>query len=262
MRLLNKVAIVTGASKGIGRAIALGMAQEGARVVINYCQDEKGGLSAAEQIQRSGGRALAFRADVRRVSEIDLMVEATIKEFGRIDVLVNNAAIPGWRLVFEVTEEDWNRVLETNLKGPFFLAISAARYMKNTGGGSIINVSSTCAKLAVPHLAAYTASKGGLEALTRQLARELAPFKIRVNSFGPGATLVARNLNDDPDYDARWGEVIPLGRTALPEEMISAAVFLASDESSFITGQTFYVDGGWTISGWCPGSNEAKRSGA
>lgn len=195
---------------------------------------------------------MSFRADVRRVCEINAMVERAVNEFGRVDILVNNAAALRWSPVFEVTEEDWDRVLETNLKGPFFLAVAVAKHMKNTGGGSIVNISSNCCKLAIPHLAAYVASKGGLEALTRQLALDLAPFKIRVNSFGPGPTLVERNLNDDPDYDAKWGQVVPLGRAGRPEEMVPAVVFLASDESCFITGQSFYADGGWTAAGRFP----------
>lgn len=252
MLLKDKVVLVTGASKGIGRSLALGMAREGAHVAVNYNSDQAGGEAVRDEILAMGRKAVAVQADVSRVSAIEQMVRQVFAHFGRIDVLVNNAAITHWSPLFEYQEEDWDRVLATNLKGPFFCTIAVARLMVQRGGGSIINISSVVEERAVQYLAAYTASKGGLEAMTRQLAFELAPHGVRVNCFGPGPTVVDRNLRDDPDYDAKWGRVVPLGRAAKADEMVGAAVFLASDLASFVTGQIFYVDGGWTVRGATP----------
>lgn len=255
MKLKDKVVLVTGASKGIGRALALGLAREGAHLLVNYHSDASGAEVVAGEIRALGRRAVTFRADVARVADIDAMFRALRAEFGRVDVLVNNAGITGWTRLFEITEEQWDRVLDTNLKGTFFCSLAAARMMKETGGGSIINVSTNCAELGVKNLVAYATSKAGIHGLTRQLAVELAPYGIRVNTFAPGPTQVERNLRDDPDYDRSWGAVTPLGRTARPEEMVGAAVFLASDDSSYVTGQVFFVDGGWTAQGRIPEAN-------
>ena len=145
------------------------------------------------------------------------------------------------------SEEIWDRVIDTNLKGTFFCSVEAARLMRAGGGGSIVNVSSVVAARGLRNLAAYAASKGGINALTIQLAVELAPDQIRVNAFAPGATNVQRNLDDDPSYRETWAPLIPLGRIAEPEDMVGPTVFLASEESSHVTGQLFYVDGGWTV---------------
>jgi len=149
-------------------------------------------------------------------------------------------------------EDTWDRVIDTNLKGTFFCSVEAARLMRESGGGAIVNVSSVVAERGMRNLAAYAASKGGIDALTRQLAVELAAYGIRVNTFAPGATNVERNLADDPSYLSTWAPLIPLGRVAEPEEMVAPAVFLASDESAQVTGQRFSVDGGWTVVGRFP----------
>lgn len=258
MRLRNKTVLVTGASKGIGRAIALGVAREGADVIVNYNTDYAGAASAAEKIREMGRRATVLRADIGQVSEIAAMFSKIREEFGRLDVLINNAGITGWTSLFEITEEKWDQVIDTNLKGTFFCSLEAARIMKENTGGSIVNVSTNCAAMAVKHLVAYACSKGGIHAMTRQLAVELAPFHIRVNTFAPGPTNVERNLLDDPTYRTTWGEMVPLKRTAEPEEMVGPAVFLASDDSSYMTGQVFYVDGGWTAYGRVPEENAEK----
>jgi NAD(P)-dependent dehydrogenase (short-subunit alcohol dehydrogenase family) len=165
----------------------------------------------------------------------------------RLDVLVNCAGITGWTPLLETDEEAFDRVVDTNLKGTFFCCVEAARLMRAGGrGGSIVNVSSVVAARGMRNLSVYGASKGGIDALTRQLAVELAPDGIRVNAFAPGATNVERNLADDPAYLATWAPLIPLGRAAEPEDMVGPAVFLASDESAYVTGQHFFVDGGWT----------------
>jgi NAD(P)-dependent dehydrogenase (short-subunit alcohol dehydrogenase family) len=252
VRLRDSVVVVTGASKGIGRALALGAAREGARVLLAYRSDSEGAHAAVDEIRAGGGEAIAVRADISQVAEIEALFQTALAEFGGVDVLVNNAAIPGWANVFDTTEAQWDAVMATNLKGTFFCSLEAAKLMRGRGRGSIVNVSSNVAALGVRNLVAYATSKGGIHALTKQLAVELAPYGIRVNTFAPGPTVVDRNLADDPDYESTWAEVVPLRRTASPEEMVGAAVFLASDESSYMTGQLFYVDGGWSVYGRVP----------
>jgi len=252
MRLENKVVLITGASKGIGRALAVGMAREGADVFVNYNSDADGAEQTAQAVRNAGRRAWTVQADVRSPEQIRAMFRFLRGEVPALDAAVNNAAVTGWTPLFETTAEKWDAVIETNLRGTFFCSLEAARWMKETGGGSIVNVSTNCAQLGVKNLAAYASSKGGIHALTRQLAVELAPYKIRVNTFAPGPTLVDRNLSDDADYDATWGRVVPLGRAAHAEEMVGPAVFLASGESSYVTGQLFFVDGGWTVAGRLP----------
>lgn len=255
MRLKDRIVLVTGASKGIGHALALGVAREGAHVLVNYNSDQTGAEATAAQIAKLGRRAVAVKADIGNVAEIQAMFAVLRREFGRLDVLINNAGVTGWTSLFDVTEAQWDRVLETNLKGTFFCSLEAARLMKETGGGSIVNVSTNCAALGVKNLVAYATSKAGIHGLTRQLAVELAPYQIRVNTFAPGPTQIERNLRDDPDYDRSWGSTTPMNRTARREETIGPAVFLASDESSYMTGQVFYVDGGWTVQGRIPLDN-------
>jgi glucose 1-dehydrogenase len=253
VKLRGKVVLVTGASTGIGRALALGFAGEGADVIVNYRTDRDGAEVTASEIRRIGRRAIVAEANIARVAAVRSLFRRIVEEFGRLDVLVNNAAVTGWGELFEMTEERWDEVIGTNLKGTFFCSIEAARLMRDNGkGGTIVNISTNCAELGVKNLAAYAASKGGVHALTKQLAVELAPHGIRVNTFAPGPTLVDRNLRDDPDYNRTWGEVVPLNRAAAPEEMVGPAVFLASSDSSYMTGQIFFVDGGWTVSGRLP----------
>jgi glucose 1-dehydrogenase len=170
----------------------------------------------------------------------------------RLDILVNCAGVTGWMDLADPSETTWDQVIDTNLKGTFFCSTEAARLMRTGGGGSIVNVSTVVAARALRNLAAYAASKGGINALTIQLAAELAPDRIRVNAFAPGATNVERNLADDPHYVEHWAPLIPLGRVAEPEDMVGPAVFLASDQSAYVTGQVLYVDGGWTVAGKYP----------
>ncbi len=255
-RLENKVVLVTGASKGIGRALAIGCAREGADIVLNYNSDKAGAEAGAREIEALGRRALVVGADVGQVDQIKAMFGEIRAAFPRLDVLINNAGVTGWGSAYETTEEKWDLVLNTNLKGTFFCSVAAARWMRETGtAGTIVNVSTTCAGLAVNNLVAYGTSKAGLHGLTKQLAVEFAPDKIRVNTFAPGPTNVERNLSDDPNYRDSWGSVVPLKRTADVEEMIGPAVFLACDESRYMTGQVFYVDGGWAITGNVPLEN-------
>jgi NAD(P)-dependent dehydrogenase (short-subunit alcohol dehydrogenase family) len=246
---------VTGASKGIGRALAIGMAREGAHVLVNYHTDKAGAQATVDQIRALGRQSVALQADIAKVSHIRRMFRNARREFDHLDVLINNAGVTGWTALFEVTEEKWDSVLDTNLKGSFFCSLEAARWMKEAGGGAIVNISTNCAALGVRNLVAYATSKAGLHGLTRQLAVELALFNIRVNTFAPGPTQVERNLRDDPDYDRSWGSMTPMNRTAVAEEMVGPAVFLASQESSYMTGQLFYVDGGWSVQGKIPIKN-------
>jgi NAD(P)-dependent dehydrogenase (short-subunit alcohol dehydrogenase family) len=255
MKLKDKIVVVTGASKGIGRAIALGIAREGADLMINFNSDAEGAEQVRQEILGLGRRAVVAKADISRISEIRSLFDIVRSEFARVDVLINNAGITGWTSLFETTEEKWDQVLDTNLKGTFFCSLEAAKMMRSGGGGAIVNVSTNCAALGVKNLVAYATSKAGIHGLTRQLAVELAPYNVRVNTFAPGPTQVERNLRDDPNYDRSWGPMTPMNRTALPEEMVGAAVFLASDESSYMTGQVFYVDGGWAVQGRIPVEN-------
>jgi NAD(P)-dependent dehydrogenase (short-subunit alcohol dehydrogenase family) len=251
-RLDGRTALVTGASKGIGKALAIGMAKAGADLLVHYGQDREGAVKTAATIEELDRQVSIYQADLASVAEIRRMFERIDSKYGHLDILVNNAAITGWTSLFEVTEEGWDQVIDTNLKGTFFCSLEAAKIMKRTSGGSIINVSTNCAALGVKNLVAYATSKGGIHALTKQMAVELASWGIRVNTFAPGPTMVDRNLRDDPDYNQTWGQMVPLGRAALPEEMVGAALFLASDASSYMTGQVFYVDGGWAVTGRIP----------
>lgn len=243
-RLEGKVALVTGAGRGIGRVLAIGLAAEGAVVHVNDVDDPESTAVRLPEAQRG----LSLGHDVSDVAQIRAMFD----RLDRLDVLVNCAGITGWIDVAEPDEAIWDRVIDTNLKGTFFCSTTAAPLMRAAGGGSIVNVSTVVAARALRNLSAYAASKGGINALTIQLAGELAPYGIRVNAFAPGATNVERNLADDPTYLESWAPLIPLGRVAEPEEMVGPCVFLASDESSHVTGQVLYVDGGWTVAGPSP----------
>lgn len=261
MRLARKTVLVTGASKGIGRTLALGCAREGADVIVNYNRDRAGADAVAAEIAALGRRVLVVQADIGRPAQVRRMFAAARKRFSRLDVLINNAGLTGWGELFEMTEAKWDAVVNPNLRGTFFCSLEAARWMRETKTqGSIVNVSTNCAQLGVKNLIAYATSKAGMNGMTKQLAIELAPLGIRVNTFAPGPVNVARNLKDDPAYRDVWGAMIPLGRTAEPEEMIGPAVFLASADSSYVTGQTFYVDGGWTVQGMIPKGNMEKAA--
>jgi glucose 1-dehydrogenase len=246
--MADKVAVVTGASKGIGRGIALGLAAAGASVVVNYKTDDDGAEETLAQIESAGGVAAKLRADVGVSEEAGGLIADAVGRFG---LLVNNAGRTRFGPPDEVTDEDFDDVVNTNLRGALFTSIAAARAMRETGGGTIVNISSCAASLMIADHAVYTMSKGGLEALTRQLALEFAP-SVRVNAIAPAPTSNERNAEYDPDYDENWGRVIPLGRVAHADDFVGPVIFLATDASRFLTGEVLHVDGGWTLVGRTP----------
>jgi NAD(P)-dependent dehydrogenase (short-subunit alcohol dehydrogenase family) len=250
MRLKNKFALITGAGKGIGKEMALGFAAEGAYVIVNDLPDTGYANDIIAEIKKNGGKAELYETDISQVENIRKMFAHIQNKHGRLDILVNNAGITGWSDFFNTDEKLFDKVIGLNLKGTLFCAIEASKLMKENGtGGSIINISSICSVLSVKNLICYSTSKGGIEAMSKQMAVELAPYNIRVNTFGPGPINTERNLLEDPDYKENWGSVVPMQRTGEPQEMIGPALFLASDESSYVTGQLFYVDGGWSVQG-------------
>ncbi len=250
-KLEGKVALVTGASKGIGQALAIGLARDGARIAAIYKHDTTGADKTCRTIRESGGAAEPFSVDIGSKAEFEEVIDRVCERFGRLDVLINNAARTRFGPIEQVTEEDFDDIVDTVLRGPFFGSIAAARRMREQGGGSIVNISSIAVRGIMFFHGAYTMAKGGLEAMTRQLALELAP-QVRVNALAPHATSNERNAAYDPDFDQKWGTVTPAGRVAVPEDYVGPAVFLASDASRMVTGQLLYVDGGWTLQGRSP----------
>jgi NAD(P)-dependent dehydrogenase (short-subunit alcohol dehydrogenase family) len=242
--LADRCAIVTGAGRGVGRGVALELAAAGCHVAINYFEEPELAEAVVAEAVALGVQAIAVKADVRVEAEVRRMVDDTVQRFGRLDVLVNNAGTQTWGPLLEVTEADWDRVIATNLKGCFLCTQAAARSMKGRGGGVVVNIGSGSNRMPFPNLAAYTASKGAIEMLTRVAAVELGPHGIRVNCVAPGAVEVERTTRESPDYGARWGRITPLGRVGTPADVGRAVVFLASDQGAFITGQTIGVDGG------------------
>jgi NAD(P)-dependent dehydrogenase (short-subunit alcohol dehydrogenase family) len=248
-RLSGKHAIVTGAGSGIGRAVALGFGREGAGVVVGDV-DPGRAREVAQAIEDAGGVALAVQVDVRQRSSVEALVSAAVDRFARIDVLFNNAGVSSRAPFLEMTEAEWDRVLDTNLKGQFLVGQAVARHMADRGGGSIINTSSQLAEGAAnPRSAHYLASKGGSRMLTRGMAADLAPYQIRVNALAPGVTvtnLTRQRLADDAEWRRIALERIPLGRFGEPDDLVGACIFMASDESRYMTGATLVIDGGYT----------------
>jgi NAD(P)-dependent dehydrogenase (short-subunit alcohol dehydrogenase family) len=250
MRLEGRVAIITGASSGIGKATALLFGREGAKVVVNYSHSVDEANDVVNSILKSGGEAIAIKADVSKEHEVKAMMEETMKNYGRIDILYNNAGVELQKPITITSEEEWNKVLDINLKGMFHCSKHVIPYMNE--GGVIVNTASVAGLVGSANLSAYCASKGGVIALTKALALEYAPNKIRVNCICPGAIdtpMLRRFIDASPDPKAtekQFTSMHPLGRLGQPEDIARAALFLASDSSSFVTGQALVVDGGFT----------------
>jgi NAD(P)-dependent dehydrogenase (short-subunit alcohol dehydrogenase family) len=248
MKLDNRTAIVTGARRGIGRAIALALAKEGANVVVSDVNQEDCQKVVAE-IESLGRRGLALKCNVTSRAEIEEMVKITVAEFGKVDILVNNAGIITFKPFLELTEDDWDKTLNVNLKGQFLCAQAVAKEMVKNKRGRIINIASISSGgcgIAFPLVAHYTASKGGIIALTEALALELTPQGINVNAICPGAidTDMAKGVKEGNQLE-RVLVRIPKNRMGQPEDVAHLAVFLASDESDYISGAAMVIDGGW-----------------
>jgi glucose 1-dehydrogenase len=247
MPLPNRVAIVTGASSGIGQAIALRFAQEGASVVVDYVGQPGAADQTLQLIKPTGAKAIAIAADVSKPDQVQNLVDATIKEFGKLDIVVNNAGIETKYPFVDYPIADLQKILAVNLMGPFIVSQIAARQMiKQGGGGRIINISSIHEDLAMPTNAAYCASKGGLRMLTRTIAVELAKYNITVNNIGPGAvyTPIDADIQANPVLEKQLMDEIPLARWGQPAEIAGLAHYLASEEAGYVTGSTFFIDGG------------------
>jgi NAD(P)-dependent dehydrogenase (short-subunit alcohol dehydrogenase family) len=242
--LEGRTALVTGAGRGVGKGIALSLARAGCHVAVNYYEAPEQAEATVAEVRGLGVEAFAIRADVGVPGEVSTMTDEVVRRFGRLDALVNNAGIQTWGPLLEVTPEDWERVLRTNLTGCFLCSQAAGRYMKAQGGGAIVNIGSGSNKLPFRRLVAYTASKGGIEMLTKVAAVELGPFGIRVNCVAPGAIEVERTRDEDPQYGTTWGRVTPLRRVGTPADVGDAVVFLVSEQGAFVSGQTLGVDGG------------------
>jgi 3-oxoacyl-[acyl-carrier protein] reductase len=246
-KLTGKVAVVTGASKGIGAAIAKQLAAEGAAVVVNYSSSKSGADKVVDEIKASGGKAIAVQADAARKTDIDRLFGETKKAFGRLDVLVNNAGIYEFSPLNDITEEHFHKQFNLNVLG-VILAAQAAAKLFDGAGGSIINLSSVVSTLAFPNASVYSGTKGAIDSITRSLASELGPRGIRVNAIRPGmveteGTHAAGIENSDMQKQVK--AQTPLGRLGQPADIAGTAVFLASADSSWITGETFVISGGF-----------------
>ena len=258
MSLQNQAALITGASRGIGKEIALELARRGCHVAVNYFNDPQPMVDAtiaeirAVARQAGGREVMVVEADIRSSVQVAAMFEKVIAAFGRLDILVNNAGVQTFKPLLDVTEEEWDLVIDTNLKGCFLCTQQAGRYMKDHGGGAIVNLGSGCNKLAFPRLVAYTASKGGIEMFTKEAAVELGPYNIRVNCIAPGAIESERTRKEDPDYAGTWSNLTPQGRVGTFADIAPTVAFLASPDAAFISGQTIGIDGGLFVQAQWP----------
>jgi glucose 1-dehydrogenase len=248
-RLDGKAVAVTGGDQGIGRAIVERLAQEGADVVLCYRTNKAGADEVVAAVQKLGRKAAAIQCDVGNVADGQRFIADAVQQLGRVDILVNNAGLERRADFWDVTEQDYDTVLNVNLKGPFFVTQAFVKHrMAAKAGGKVVNISSVHEELPFPHFTSYCASKGGIKMMTRNLSIELAPLGITINSIAPGAieTPINKNLLSDPVKLKSVLENIPLKRLGKPEDVASVAAFLASSESDYVTGTTYFVDGGLT----------------
>ncbi len=244
MKLQDRVAIVTGAGRGIGRAVALGLAQEGARVVVNYSRSSEAAEDVVRQIADAGGEALAVRGDVADSAQVDALISAAMERWGRVDILVNNAGITRDKLILRMTEADWDAVVDTNLKGAFLCAKAVAPRMVKQRSGVIVNIGSVIGTAGGAGQVNYSASKAGLVGLTKSLAKELGGRNVRVNAVAPGfiETDMTQALKEEQREAVR--KQIPLERFGTGEDIANVVVFLCSDGAAYIQGDVITVDGG------------------
>jgi 3-oxoacyl-[acyl-carrier protein] reductase len=250
IELKDKTALVTGGSRGIGRACCELLAKAGARIAVNYAVEQPWADLLVQRIGEQGGEAFALAADVSIKSEAEMMVDETVERFGRLDILVNNAGIWTGSPVEELSDGQWNRTIEVNLTGPFNMIRAAVPHMKESGGGRIVNISSTAGQRGEPEHSHYAATKGGLIAMTKSLAVELAADGILTNCVAPGwiETDMTREILEGPDGEAITRDQ-PLGRVGRPEEVAGAVLFLTSDLAGFINGEVLNVNGGSVLCG-------------
>jgi len=244
-QLQDKVAVVTGASKGIGAAIAKALAAEGASVIVNYASSKAGADATVDAIQKDGGQAVAVQGDVSKASEAQGIIDAAIKHYGRLDILVNNSGVYAFGPLEDITEEDFHRMFGTNVLGLLLTTQAAAKHLGE--GGSIINIGSVVSRITPPGSAVYTGTKGAVDAITGVLARELGPKKIRVNTINPGMVETEGTHSGGiigSDFETATVAQTPLGRLGRPEDIASVAVFLASDAASWVTGEQILTGGG------------------
>lgn len=245
-RLEKKVAVVTGGGRGIGRAVCLAFAKEGADVVVNYASKDQPAQEVVELIKQMGRRAVLVKGNVANKEDVEKIVKTAIDNFGRIDILVNNAGATRPNMLYKMTEEQWDEVIDIHLKGPFLCIKEASKYMMEQRSGKIINVTSAAGISGTKGQINYSSAKGGIIALTKSAARELSPYGITVNVVSPGyvSTDMTEKIRTDPKLREIYIGRILLGRFAEPKEVAPVFVFLASDEANYITGQLICVDGG------------------
>lgn len=246
-KLEGKVAVITGASRGIGRAIALKLAEEGAKVVVNYSGSQAKAEEVVAMIQENGGEAIAVQASVSQTEEVTALMDAAVKKYGSLDILVNNAGITRDNLIMRMKEDEWDDVLNTNLKGVFLCTKAVTRQMMKQRAGRIINISSIVGVAGNAGQANYVAAKAGVIGLTKTTAKELASRNILVNAIAPG--FIETEMTEQLPEDIKQGMLtqIPLAKLGQPEDIAKAVAFLASEDANYMTGQTLYIDGGMVM---------------
>ena len=257
-RFEKQSVIVTGAGEGIGWEVARQFCQEGASVLLNDIAPERASAAAEAIAEQTGGSCLPAPGDVADIELVQGLVAQAVDAFGGLDVCVCNAGLTSWGGFFSYAPADFERVVNVNLRGSYFLAQAAARHFREQGGGRIVLMSSVTGHQAVPYLSAYGMTKAALEMLARNLVLELSPHGISINCVAPGAVITPRNLGDDPDYEATWAALTPTGQAIQTSDIANAVLFLAAPAASQITGQALVVDGGWSCTSPIPNMDYGK----